>query len=170
MLRIDMELTGDRVIPDGFNPGIASYLLHVSSSDFPILLSVLSQARRDGFILEEGGIPGDQRQLGHSINRGLLGSLFETRSKGRDVAAGTGGAWCAGLSEFNPPFDRMASQNCHSSHRCTSLRGKRKLGRCGEIIAPEWGFSSHLIYCFFLLFVLFFFYYEIENREPKSPH
>lgn len=86
MLRIDMELTGDRVIPDGFNPGIASYLLHVSSSDFPILLSVLSQARRDGFTLEGGGILGDQRQLVRSINRGLLGSMFETRSLGSETS------------------------------------------------------------------------------------
>lgn len=74
------EINRDQSYQKSFNPEIVIYLL-LGFWTLPPSIPPLS-GQRDGFIAKERGIPGDQRQLGRSIDRGSLGSLFETRSQG----------------------------------------------------------------------------------------
>lgn len=101
----------------------------------------------------------------------------------RDVAIGTRGARCFGLSKFSPHFDIMASQNCHSSHRCPSLRGKGQLGRgegskcrsgsIGEREGEPQTLAPQSDFVFFLLFLSLFFlsfcYKSKNTRNRKAP-
>lgn len=84
MQRIHTESIGDQSYQKSFNPEIVIYLL-LGFWTLPPSIPPLS-GQRDGFIAKERGIPGDQRQLGRSIDRGSLGSLFETRSQGSETS------------------------------------------------------------------------------------
>lgn len=138
MQRIHTESIGDQSYQKSFNPEIVIYLL-LGFWTLPPSIPPLS-GQRDGFIAKERGIPGDQRQLGRSIDRGSLGSLFETRSQGSETslseqeAPGASGCRSSELFQQNlkPNFSvfLIDARNCEEKESLGE--GKRSKRQRGE--------------------------------------